>query len=651
MEYIILLLNNVFAFFDRIIGWAIAEVYDLIITVSSSTILDAQVVQQFSDRISVLLSIFMLFWLAFRMIKYAINPDMTSDSSQGFGKIIVNVVVMLAMLVLVDYGFTYAAKFQNEVVKSQVLVKAVFGVSDSSANPIDDGSDVGNEMSYYLYSAFISPSSMLTKCKNFYGLEGTELDDCVNQIEKRSSFSVRNDWVEGNNTKDVQSLLSSNVVSARDGSDYLFSYLPVVSTVCGLVMLVLIISIAVDIAVRVVKLAFLQIIAPIPIISYIDPNSGKNGIFKAWFKMVCSTYVSLFVKLITIYFTVFFISYAAKGEIILSTGKKATIQNEPFVVVLIIIGTLMFAKNLPKLLSEIFGINLDGGTFSSIAKGFKKAGNFAGGVALGAGAAVGAGALGAIGGGASNSWAAFRNRQQMKNDFSTFDANGKRTSFDKAGYKAELKKNHQGLQDFGSIVGGVGSAGGRAAYHSATTKDGMLKSASSGISDSNTARNARDAFGAADQNYNAGNRFVDSIDEAAGFQNKYGGYGSMDETIHAQEKAIKRLNAEEEAYRDYASQISGRNGNYSLTEYDKMYDDYKKFKADHPNTTGEVYAKYKDEQKSHTHGSDYKDMGNYLEARYAADLKHNEADVEKGKLDKNKQAYAARTDKGHGGHK
>ena len=60
MEYIILLLNNVFAFFDRIIGWAIAEVYDLIITVSSSSVLDAEVVQQFSNRISILLSIFVL---------------------------------------------------------------------------------------------------------------------------------------------------------------------------------------------------------------------------------------------------------------------------------------------------------------------------------------------------------------------------------------------------------------------------------------------------------------------------------------------------------------------------------------------------------------------------------------------------------------
>lgn len=640
MEYIILLLNNVFAFFDRIIGWAIAEVYDLIITVSSSSVLDAEVVQQFSNRISILLSIFMLFWLAFRMVKYAINPDMTSDDSQGFGKIIVNVVVMLAMLVLVDYGFTYAAKFQNEVVKSQVLVKAIFGVSDSSANPIEDGDDVGNEMSYYLYSAFISPSSMLTKCKNFYGLDGTELDECVNQIEKRSSFSVRNDWVEGNNSKDVQSLLSSNVVSARDGSDYLFSYLPVISTVCGLVMLVLIVSIAVDIAVRVVKLAFLQIIAPIPIISYIDPNSGKNGIFKAWFKMVCSTYVSLFVKLITIYFTVFFISYAAKGEIILSTGKKATIQNEPFVVVLIIIGTLMFAKNLPKILSEIFGINLDGGTFSSVAKGFKKAGSFAGGVALGAGAAVGAGALGAIGGGASNMYAGFRNNSALKKDL----ASGKIS-------QAEFDNKRTNI--FGSTIAGAGSAGGRAAYHSATSKDGMFKSASSGISGSNTARNARDAFEASDQNYNVGNRFVDSLDEAAGFQNKYGGYGAMDETIHAQEKEIKRLNAEEEAYRDYAAQIASKNTGHSLDEYNQYAEMYKEYSLNYSSQNdGKIPSVSQWMSETGTGGgSGKKAVEAYVGAITAAEQKHDAADVVKGKLDKNKQAYASRTDKGHGGHK
>ena len=73
MQFILLLLYNVFAFFDRIIAWAIAECYNLIITLSSASVLDNDVVKQFTQRISVLLGMVMVFWLAFRIIKYVIK--------------------------------------------------------------------------------------------------------------------------------------------------------------------------------------------------------------------------------------------------------------------------------------------------------------------------------------------------------------------------------------------------------------------------------------------------------------------------------------------------------------------------------------------------------------------------------------------------
>ena len=186
----------------------------------------------------------------------------------------------------------------------------------------------------------------------------------------------------------------------------------------------------------------------------------------------------------------------------------------------------------------------------------------------------------------------------------------------------------------------------------------MFKSASSGISGSNTARNARDAFEASDQNYNVGNRFVDSLDEAAGFQNKYGGYGAMDDTIHAQEKTIKRLNAEEEAYRDYAAQIASKNTGHTLEQYDSYANAYSNFVTEygktHKDADGNAIvpdtATWVNEQDLKL-GSGSKAVQAYADAQYKANVRHEAADVEKGKLDRNKQAYAARTDKGHGGHK
>ena len=527
MQFILLLLYNVFAFFDRIIAWAIAECYNLIITLSSASVLDNDVVKQFTQRISVLLGMVMVFWLAFRIIKYVIDPDLTSDKSQGFGKIIVNVVVMLTMLVLVNYAFTFAFKFQNIFIESNVMMKVIFGVSGEADNPVEENSEMGNEMAYYLYSAFIRPSDTLSKCRNFYGLDSDGIDKCAEQIQKRSSKSIRATWVQGNNAKDVSRLLSSNIVSAKEGDDFLFSYTPIISTVCGIIMLMLLDSFAVDIAIRVVKLAFLQIIAPVPIISYIDPNSGKNGIFKNWFKTVGSTYVSLFVRLIAIYFTVFLISYAAKGEIILGYENNqpvyATLQNEPFVIVLVIIGSLMFAKNLPKLLSEIFGINIDGGGMFG---NMLKKGQMVGKRGL---SAVGAASLGAVGGGLAGMYA------------------GARTN----GVMGMLKHG----------VGGMFGAAGRGAVGGLKGQK-VMQAASSGIRNSNSARNANLAYNKAGMHGVKGywTRGVDQINEWAGYQNAAGEFNSMENELKTLNIGIENNNAQESALRMSAANIAGNSG-------------------------------------------------------------------------------------------
>ena len=112
-----------------------------------------------------------------------------------------------------------------------------------------------------------------------------------------------------------------------------------------------------DVALRSIKLAFLQLIAPIPILSYVDPKSGKDGLFKKWYEMCIKTFISLFVRLIALYFAVYIISRVADMKMVdLIDGSY---QTNAFVAIFIIIGALMFAKQLPKIL-EGLGIKLDG---------------------------------------------------------------------------------------------------------------------------------------------------------------------------------------------------------------------------------------------------------------------------------------------------
>ena len=144
-------------------------------------------------------------------------------------------------------------------------------------------------------------------------------------------------------------------VNAKTNGDYDMYYLPVVSTIVGVILVLVLISFCFDIAVRSIKLDFLNMFAPIPIIARIDPKKG-NETFNHWMKMFTSTYLDLFGRLIAIYFAIFIIGQIPNMNISSTDGSEVGL----FVKVFIIMGVLLFAKQLPKLVEDLLGIKLAG---------------------------------------------------------------------------------------------------------------------------------------------------------------------------------------------------------------------------------------------------------------------------------------------------
>ena len=77
----------------------------------------------------------------------------------------------------------------------------------------------------------------------------------------------------------------------------------------GIYLVYSIIMMSIQMGVRIFKLLVLQIIAPIPILSYVDPKSGKDGLFKKWYEMCFKTYLSLFMRLLALYFAIYIMLY------------------------------------------------------------------------------------------------------------------------------------------------------------------------------------------------------------------------------------------------------------------------------------------------------------------------------------------------------
>ena len=375
------LLRSIFYSIDDVIYRQIPRLYDLILAIARTSPLSQATIADMASRIYKLLAVFMIFKVTFSLIMYIVNPDDFSDKSKGVSKLITNIVISLGLLVLTPYIFSYAFQFQKIVLDDNSIATLIFGDDLSSEDNVLN--NAGNTMAYALASPFITPNYNYFNCTTLKSGRGTEA--VLN--EKCFGFNTPEEFVDGgrcdvardefNTLCSVEALGKDNVANYaaatlysnynflfRKGivttmyndDDFAFDYHWFISTVVGAVAVLFLITTCMDIGIRSIKLGFLQLIAPIPILSYIDPKGGKDGMFKKWYQLCLKTFLSLFLKLFAVYFAIYIIGRV--GDIVdIVDGSYIT---NGYVRIFIIIGALMFAKNFTKML-ESLGVKLDGG--------------------------------------------------------------------------------------------------------------------------------------------------------------------------------------------------------------------------------------------------------------------------------------------------
>ena len=386
------LFRNIFGWVDSLIYGFIASVYNTFTNIANYTLINDEVLQTFNQRIYALIGIFMLFKLAFSLITYFISPDKFSDSRSGFGNLIQRVIISLVLLVLVPSIFNLAFRAQTYILRENIIANLILGgqYDDLTIEERQNMyADAGKNMAFTTLSAFMHPydQNALTMSEEELKKEYVDDPDALTYFETYKTAIKENDinalvgWYKLNTKEDI------------DGY-YLFSYTPILSTVAGIMVLWILIVFCIDIGIRAVKLAFLQLIAPIPVIGYIDSNKGEKT-FNSWVKECLSTYAEVFLKLLAIYFVIFLITLITKygffQYVIDENNTLNTVKVEDpdfFAMALIILGLLIFAQQVPKLIAELFGIKT--GEFSL--NPMKK---------IGGSALIGAGVGGLIGAGAT----------------------------------------------------------------------------------------------------------------------------------------------------------------------------------------------------------------------------------------------------------
>lgn len=377
--------RSLFSSIDSAVYQMISSVYGLIEDLAHVQIFKEGVIQNFYNKTYALLAIFMVFKLTFSIVSYVLDPAKVTDKSAGFGKIITNVMIMFVMILSAPVVFKNLYKLQEMILDEGVIYNFLFQQGDQEINAdgekkliIGDPEACKNwreNPDYYgsrselinsevgsWYVANNGDYISLMLYRNFFNL-GT-LNDGQN-LGYRTGDDADNSYQYLCNGKDISvhgysditdliDMINDTVNRSGKNDYYVIDYKYVVGTAVGVFVLLELISIAFDVAVRAIKLGFLQLIAPIPIMSYIDPKSGKNGMFSNWIKEVGKTWISLFTRLFAVFFAVFIISSIDYAMVESINTDNYTMQSKSFFIIMfVIIGALMFAKQLPQLLEQL----------------------------------------------------------------------------------------------------------------------------------------------------------------------------------------------------------------------------------------------------------------------------------------------------------
>lgn len=307
---------------------------------------------EIQSRIYAVLAIFMLFKVTISMLTYLVNPDSITDKSNGIGKLSTRIIVSLVMLIAFPYAFQFLNRVQPHVLEA--LPRVILGTQPSSYSDLGSQMEnAGQNIAFQTYNGVF----FNTNCADKEAQVGVSNGNPCFQYENSVQGAVDhlNDPADGDNNL------------------YKYDYMPLIGFVVAIVMTLILLGYCVDIAVRVFKLIILQLIAPIPIISYVDPKASKDGAFNKWIKMVISVWADLFIKLGIIYFIMLVISE------LFTSGAIQNLTTNLFgdsyfrgglVTLALIVGLLFFAKDAPKFICDAMGIKMgeNGKLFGGLGK-------------------------------------------------------------------------------------------------------------------------------------------------------------------------------------------------------------------------------------------------------------------------------------------
>ena len=378
---------------DGVLYSLLDNAYDLVIKLSTAELLKPATIKSLTGNLYIIFGVVAFFRLALLLVNAIIDPEKLNEKGKGLSNIFFRVVGMVILLAVTPFLFEKSYDLQEKIVgadaSKNIIFKTILGNNANIAS--SNNSNAGKALQNIALSSLITidenylvngdqcnigKKNSKGKDCGFYPLTCVSNGDgtCTPQGEYVYDGSTC-DWANCQNAVDTYnemyvnedmspSKLASYVGVSKKIEDengekqevYVYNYMFIITGVVGVAMTYIIISFAIDIAVRMFELIVLEILSPLFIATFVDPKSAQSGPFKNWLSAVGKSYVSLYIRLAIIALMVLLVSIINQSKMFQSMGDVSG-----WAKIFMVIGLLIFAKKAPKWIGDMIGIKGDGG--------------------------------------------------------------------------------------------------------------------------------------------------------------------------------------------------------------------------------------------------------------------------------------------------
>jgi len=373
---------------DGVLYSLLDNAYDLVIKLSTAELLKHSTIKSLTGNLYIIFGVVAFFRLALLLVNAIIDPEKLNEKGKGLSNIFFRVVGMIILLAVTPFLFEMSYDLQGKLVgadaSENIIFKTILGSNANIAS--SDDSNAGKALQNIALSSLITiDKEYLVNNKQcnvgendcgFYPLT------CVPNNDDEGTCTLQGGYVYGKNCSwpncqkavdkynemYVAEDMSPAKLAAYAGTSkkievegveqevYVYNYMFIITGIVGVAMTYIIISFAIDIAVRMFELIVLEILSPLFIATFVDPKSAQSGPFKNWLSAVGKSYASLYIRLAIIALMVLLVSIINQSKMFQSMGDVSG-----WAKIFMVIGLLIFAKKAPKWIGDMIGIKGDGG--------------------------------------------------------------------------------------------------------------------------------------------------------------------------------------------------------------------------------------------------------------------------------------------------